>query len=120
MVTHLFNSISFYFASENYSPQKRKLFRDVMEIINADILSRRIHSGQQNEFIKKKVVTERCARQLRTVFANTFCDFDMIVWIHQLILDKGNLSTVTSYLNILQALRPKVRIDFYLYFNFSC
>lgn len=91
-----------------------------MEIINADILSKRIYGGQQNEFIKKKVVTEKCAKQLRTVFANTFCDFDMIVWIHQLILDKGNLSTMTSYLNILQALRPKVRIYLYMYCNVSC
>lgn len=89
-----------------------------MEIINADILSKRLHSGLPNEFIKRKVVTERCARQLRTVFANIFCDFEMIVWVHQLILDKGNLSTITSYLNILQALRPKVRIILFIYIYF--
>ena len=115
----LMNLFFFSSHSENYSPQKRKLFRDIIEVINADILSKRIHSGQPNEFIKRKVVTEKCARQLRTVFANIFCDFEMIVWIHQLILEKGSLSTVTSYLNILQALRPKVRRNSHVYFKIT-
>lgn len=96
------------FPIENYSPQKRKIYRDFMEIINADILAKETYSGQSNEFIKRKIVTEKCARQLRIIIANTFCDFDIIGWIHQLILDKGNLSTVTSYLNILQVLRIKI------------
>lgn len=79
-----------------------------MEIINADILAKTTYTGLPNEFVRRKVVSETCAYRLRIVFANIFYDFDIILWIHQLLLDKGNLSTISSYLDALQVLRTKV------------
>lgn len=79
-----------------------------MEVINADCLARQVYTGLPHESLKKKIATEKYARKLRTIFGNNCFDFDLIIWIHKLIIDRCSFMTVVSYLSVLQVLRTKV------------
>ncbi|GIY88183.1 KAT8 regulatory NSL complex subunit 3 [Caerostris darwini] len=90
------------------SASQKKLHEKVMQILNEDKLSKLCYNGSSNEAIKKRLSVDRAARQIRQIFGLIFWDMKLISWLHQTLINHCDISTLTSYIDVLQTLKAKI------------
>ncbi|KFM75217.1 KAT8 regulatory NSL complex subunit 3, partial [Stegodyphus mimosarum] len=96
-----------------------KLYNRVMEVLNADRLAKLVCTGYSNEPVKKRLATENSAGALRQIFGEMRWDMNLLSWLHKTLLDKADIPTLSSYVDVLQTLRTKVPslVDKFLQLN---
>ncbi|CAL1280228.1 unnamed protein product [Larinioides sclopetarius] len=89
-------------------PSQRKLYQQVLNVLREDELSKLCYSGSANEPLKRRLSLDKAARQIRQIFGLIFWDMKEISWIHRTILNHCDISTVASYVDVLQTLKAKI------------
>ncbi|GBM15327.1 KAT8 regulatory NSL complex subunit 3 [Araneus ventricosus] len=90
------------------SPSQRKLYQQVLNVLHEDELSKLCYSGSANEPLRRRLSLDKAARQIRQIFGLIFWDTKEISWIHRTILNHCDISTVASYVDVLQTLKAKI------------
>ncbi|GIX89883.1 KAT8 regulatory NSL complex subunit 3 [Caerostris extrusa] len=96
-----------YLDLSKLSASQKKLHEKVMQVLNEDKLSKLCYNGSSNEAIKKRLSVDRAARQIRQIFGLIFWNMKLISWLHQTLINHCDISTLTSYIDVLQTLKVK-------------
>ncbi|XP_054714456.1 KAT8 regulatory NSL complex subunit 3-like [Uloborus diversus] len=112
----LLKSLPFFSDKENkksvdidsLSDKQLQLYTDVMDVLNALSLSRLVHLNSPNEFVKRKIMVDQAAAQMRQIFSEVFWEKDLVTWLHQTVLNDIDFYLVLSYVNILQKMMQDI------------
>lgn len=92
----------------NWSDGQRRLFLDVMNLLERGKLAKLAYAGTSNEPVKRRIAMDKSAKQLRHLFATFSWDMKLLTWLHTTLLECCNASTLAVYLDVLQSLKAKV------------
>ncbi|GFT42806.1 KAT8 regulatory NSL complex subunit 3 [Nephila pilipes] len=86
---------------------QKKLYQQVLNILNEDRLSKLCSIGSSNESLKRRLSVDKAARQIRQIFGLIFWNIEQISWLHKTLLNHVDISTLAIYIDILQTLKLK-------------
>ncbi|GFW39284.1 KAT8 regulatory NSL complex subunit 3 [Trichonephila clavipes] len=87
---------------------QKKLFQQVLSILNEDRLSKLCCIGSSNESLKRRISVDKAARKIRQIFGLIFWNIEQISWLHKTLLNYADISTLSTYIDVLQTLKAKV------------
>uniref|UniRef100_A0A2L2YK87 KAT8 regulatory NSL complex subunit 3 n=1 Tax=Parasteatoda tepidariorum TaxID=114398 RepID=A0A2L2YK87_PARTP len=92
---------------DSCDPHQKKLYQQVIRIVNSDRLAKLTFRGTVDEPLKRRIATDKTSRQLRQMFGMVFWNIELLSWLHKKLLS-SDVSIMISYVEILQTLRAKV------------
>ncbi|RUS85827.1 hypothetical protein EGW08_006379 [Elysia chlorotica] len=91
-----------------WTVQQNRIFAKVMKVLQADRLARLSIVDTKNEPVQRRLQIDKASKRIRFAFGNIGWDKTLILWLHNLLLDKLRGQLLTSYLEVLQKLKAKI------------
>lgn len=89
-------------------PDQRTIIERVIEILNADQLSRLANETKNREAVQRRLSIDKSAQRFRVILSNLNWDPHHTQWLHGVLLNFLPPTYLASYLDILQTLKAKV------------
>lgn len=91
-----------------WTRQQLNLYQIFTKILDYDQLARLAVHGRPNEGLLRRCSVDKSVARMRTALSAIQWDIRITQWIHGLMIDNLPPSYMTSYLDILQAMRAKI------------
>lgn len=91
-----------------WTVQQNRFFAKVMKVLQADRLARLSILDTKNEPVQRRLQIDKASKRIRFAFGNIGWDKTLILWLHNLLLEKLRGQLLTSYLEVLQKLKTKI------------
>jgi len=105
---------------QGWTSTQCRLFDRVCRILHQDYLARCSYKGTWNEPITLRICVDKSARRLRSILGTYGWQPKLIQWLHSLLMECLDVTYLSAYIDILQALNAKVpKLVERMFVNFS-
>ncbi|XP_065211118.1 KAT8 regulatory NSL complex subunit 3 [Planococcus citri] len=87
---------------------KNRLFRSVVQVLEADYLARLAHKGLRDEAVKRHLMLKKTAFRLKRIYGSVGWEAYTAQWLHGFLLDKLPAAYLKIYTEAFQCLETKV------------
>lgn len=94
--------IFYFFFRKNWTTTKQQLFRNIVNILETDYLSRMANEGLPNSLVKRRLMSNKTAVRMRRLFTSISWNTQLLQWLHGLLMDNLPQHFISTYQDALQ------------------